>query len=669
MSSTFPIMPGRFNHSENTSPNSFGAVLHSAIEFNNAIGLKCLLTASALDITNGLQTSVQQMTPLMRAASMGKAEFVDIILQAKHLLTDPQRQMDLSNSLLISTRQGHSQVTESLCREIKNVDSIDRDGNSALMNSAARGHALDTATLLSSGAGINITNQFNQSALTEAVAGGHVDIATTLLNRMDCDIDNANIKIGHFNFPLMHLAELSGNSNMILLLKNNGISSSFTPPNNLALQREKDSIDQFISIHNQSITKMPSSKLLIDEWQRSNSTNSGSLSFHNNSTNLNSTPIPWASSSFTPDAGPPPSMPSSSIRPAATPLGYGFFNQTTGFDQYHRTSPDMFAPTQHPENFFFRGSRNQFSALVKPDNGTAKNGEFIRPSRPGNSMHKAIELDNIEYIKKFLASRADGGKYYLEEVNEIGLSPLMLAAFKGKHDCIDAILNTNNQRTQRQLAYDLNRALFISASAGQIQSIESLFLHFENLDIRDMLDNSPLIFSAAEGHMLVTNYLIHKEAVIDHGNMFNQSALTESVAGGHLELTSMLISKLGDNAKDAQITIGSVNFGLMDIAKLSDNNDMISLLESHGIIATNPLPQRDAVLRELETIFSPLARFIGTSLRDDLPALPSSKILTEKYQLDESMADPQSGINMGYTLDPFGTTFVFPRNTHNTDPL
>ena len=125
---------------------------------------------------------------------------------------------DQGGALIEAARKGDLKQVQELLDEGVNINSSDKEGQTALMNAARKGMSEVVTMLLEEGIEVNAKDNMGRTALNWAAGLGHMEVARTLLQK-GADINNK----GGWNgaTPLMWAAE-NGHLGAVKLLLEKG---------------------------------------------------------------------------------------------------------------------------------------------------------------------------------------------------------------------------------------------------------------------------------------------------------------------------------------------------------------------------------------------------------------------------------------------------------------
>ena len=192
----------------------------------------------------------------------------------------------------------------------------------------------------------------------------------------------------------------------------------------------------------------------------------------------------------------------------------------------------------------------------------------------------------------------------LNEKNANGLTPLNLAAYQGKADIVEVLLD---------MGADMNigdnensQPVHNAAVAGHIPVLELLLARGVNIESKDDNGVTPFLFACSYRQLETARYLLDKGADLKATNNNGFQALLYAVIGGNVELVQMLIDRKVDvNQKtdDQGITplFSAASFGRDEIFRLLiDNGAKINIKDIHGATplswALNPFSIEEARL-------------------------------------------------------------------------
>ncbi|XP_067659947.1 ankyrin-3-like [Haliotis asinina] len=163
-------------------------ILHLACKGGNIEIIKHILTTYSMDVNDiGFQGS----TPIMLAASEGRKDMFDVLLQSGADLSH----VDYSryNILHMACRGGNMELVKHvLAQNIVEINSRSNDGSSPAMEAAYEGHTNVLKLLLSEGADMTFVSDENDNILHAALNSKRMDTVKYVLTNDFVDIDSRN---------------------------------------------------------------------------------------------------------------------------------------------------------------------------------------------------------------------------------------------------------------------------------------------------------------------------------------------------------------------------------------------------------------------------------------------------------------------------------------------
>jgi ankyrin repeat protein len=182
---------------------------------------------------------------------------------------------------------------------------------------------------------------------------------------------------------------------------------------------------------------------------------------------------------------------------------------------------------------------------------------------------RAVKLDDIKLVRSLLqrgfdpntvdeergetgliiAVREDANKVFellfnTKDVNlnaraRNGDSALMIAAYKGKYDTVQALLDKGAEPNQTGWA-----ALHYAAAVGNNQIVQLLLDHSAYIDAESPNQTTPIMMAARGGHILTVKLLLDEGADLTLKNGAGMTALDFARAGGFKDIVEGLTYRL-----------------------------------------------------------------------------------------------------------------------------
>lgn len=153
----------------------------------------------------------------------------------------------------------------------------------------------------------------------------------------------------------------------------------------------------------------------------------------------------------------------------------------------------------------------------------------------GKILLAAIRARRVDSATALLDAGAD-----VNELDDEGRTPLMLAAASGQTDIAGALLR---HLSQTNVADKLGRtALWYAAAAGNAQMTDSLIGDAAAVEQADASGATPLLCAAARGHTNVVASLLRVGARVDAKTKNGSSALMLASRGGHTAVIGQLLA-------------------------------------------------------------------------------------------------------------------------------
>lgn len=168
-----------------------------------------------------------------------------------------------------------------------------------------------------------------------------------------------------------------------------------------------------------------------------------------------------------------------------------------------------------------------------------------------DDLFTAIEKDDVKAVKEILASKQVAD---LEQSNDGGWTPLLLAISQGNTNCIGALLDAgaNVNARERDMGHTPLARAVGAYYGGKPQVVSLLLSRGADPDILPLNANEgPLLAAAEKGFETITLMLLSKGANIEQEDDWGQTALHHAAAHGHAGVIRILaqhgaeLNKLG----------------------------------------------------------------------------------------------------------------------------
>uniref|UniRef100_UPI001939B58C poly [ADP-ribose] polymerase tankyrase-like n=1 Tax=Styela clava TaxID=7725 RepID=UPI001939B58C len=175
------------------------------------------------------------------------------------------------------------------------------------------------------------------------------------------------------------------------------------------------------------------------------------------------------------------------------------------------------------------------------------NAADIRGRRP---IHYAAACEGTGPLE-FLCTRVN-----FEEQDQMGMTPLMVAALAGRHRNVELILKSASKNMLHHVENVVERpdrnnyaAVHYAAQHGHANVIEVLSKYGANMDRPVSISKAratPLMLAAANGHLKTCIALVNCGASIEAPDKLQRSALIHSALNGHYPVMTYLLRKGAD---------------------------------------------------------------------------------------------------------------------------
>jgi ankyrin repeat protein len=179
---------------------------------------------------------------------------------------------------------------------------------------------------------------------------------------------------------------------------------------------------------------------------------------------------------------------------------------------------------------------------------------------------EASETGNRAAVALFLEA-----KISTEIRDNRGWTPLMLAAFNGRDEIIDMLIQNNAD--VNSLDQGGNSALHWAAFGGHLSSAKRLIEHHARINEQNSFGWTPLIEATARNHLNIVTLLIESGANLDTAAGDGYTALHKAAASGFSEIVKLLLAQGSDR------NIRAIDGGTpYELAIKSGQEDVIKLL-------------------------------------------------------------------------------------------
>jgi len=190
-----------------------------------------------------------------------------------------------------------------------------------------------------------------------------------------------------------------------------------------------------------------------------------------------------------------------------------------------------------------------------------------QPNEPSLALYLAVQRGDIEQIERHIAWGSD-----INELDKDGLSPLHVAANKGRYVVVKLLLNSgaNADAKDRNGNTPLSTALL----AGRIQIAELLKQKGASTDANQLL-MQVVLQQASDRDVLAL--LVKWNADLNHTTKNGQTPLAVAISQADLKMAKLLIRSGVDVNKPNREKVSP-----LELAEKGQNPDIIRLLQKHG---------------------------------------------------------------------------------------
>ncbi|KAJ3669165.1 hypothetical protein LUZ60_011115 [Juncus effusus] len=185
--------------------------------------------------------------------------------------------------------------------------------------------------------------------------------------------------------------------------------------------------------------------------------------------------------------------------------------------------------------------RRSMNKYVRQVTGRHNDTELHMAARKGDTSSVRAILEGIQVEDDVAEIRAS----VASETNEVGDTPLIVAAEKGHDDVVLELvkyLDREGLRVKNRCGYD---ALHVAVREGHQDTVQELLKHDATLSKTFGPSNvTPLITASIRGHLEIVNLLLkHDSALFDISKDNGKNALHFAARQGHVEVVKALLDK------------------------------------------------------------------------------------------------------------------------------